>query len=285
MFLSICSCNLQFKSLHQRKIYLDINLLRYSTITTKKNLLFQLYSNSKFNMTSDPFSACRHELQHKIASVNALFDVCKEQNNYSLTTNAIRELHKELKHVEWFLSDMEESVTIVAKDPNRFRLLSTELLDRKEYISNFKHSIQLIKNNVTIFEQQQAKNQKIVSQIQTKNGAKLDRSLRQDNQSYINSQFLLQQRIIQQQDGGLESIIQKTKNVQQIAISIGEELNTQLKGLEELDAHVQSSKTRMDRIMIRLNKFINNSGYRRKICFIILLVLVVIIGLIGLVMI
>jgi t-SNARE complex subunit (syntaxin) len=113
--------------------------------------------------------------------------------------------------------------------------------------------------------------------------SKLDDSINQDNQSYIDNQLLLQNKTIEQQDRGLDQASQGIERVQHIAIAMGDELSDQNRELEEMERDVERTQGMMKRTMNRLNKLLNQTSDKGKIIMIIILV-VIIIGLVAVIL-
>jgi syntaxin 6 len=101
----------------------------------------------------DPFDTAREEVTEKLRVASALHEVYLEQLSASNTDpfalkDISSQLQKEVKGVEWFVSDLEETIFIVEKDPLKFGIDQNEMKNRKNFIKNTKDTIKVCALNI-----------------------------------------------------------------------------------------------------------------------------------------
>lgn len=95
----------------------------------------------------DPFYTVRNQVEQSLTGANALFARWRvlSKSNSSRNTDELRwhteELKKTLKAVTWELQDLEDSVEVAAKSPQRFGLTVAEIGERRKFIANLKRQV------------------------------------------------------------------------------------------------------------------------------------------------
>jgi len=105
--------------------------------------------------TEDPFFVVKDEVQKTIATSEAFFrrwcelstdqsGFCREEHDW--TTNELRNC---LRSIDWDLEDLEETISIVEKNPRKFRIDAAELNGRRLFIQQTKSSIKAVRDRMT----------------------------------------------------------------------------------------------------------------------------------------
>lgn len=263
-------------------------------------------------MNSDPFDIVKDKVNEKLRSVKVLQEMYAEQMNGagSIDDISINELEMEIKNniqsIDLFLGDLQQTINVVEKNPQRFRNITAEEIGkRKLYVSTTSQQMRQIEQQLKNRKQRQAQQQKdnlfqakkgSSSQLadddnyqeqpvkKSKNGAfsRLEESYVKDNQRFIDEQLQIQDKVKQDQDVTLERMITTTQRVGQIAVDIGDELDQQKRELEDMDQHVSKTRALLDRTNKRLQNLLKNTSDKWKIIIIVVL-LVVILGLFALI--
>lgn len=103
---------------------------------------------------------------------------------------------------------------------------------------------------------------------------------RSSNNRFIENEQMAQQQIMREQDYALEGVHSTVRNLREIAITIGDEVDDQRVLLEDLDDHVDTTQDRLQLAMKRLNAVLaelRKGGTFTIICLIVVLVILLIV--------
>jgi hypothetical protein len=122
----------------------------YTQAKTKREHSNRPYSYEEMSQ-HDPFDTAREEVTEKLRVASALHEVYLEQlesnsDQFSLK-DITQKLQKEVKGVEWFVQDLEETIFIVEKDQARFGIDQHEMKNRKYFIKTTKDTIKVCLNH------------------------------------------------------------------------------------------------------------------------------------------
>ncbi|XP_060066079.1 syntaxin-6-like [Ylistrum balloti] len=240
----------------------------------------------------DPFFVVRDEVQKAVQSSRNLYDrwcellenpksVSKEE--YDWTTN---ELRNSLRSIEWDLEDLEETVGIVEKNPKKFRIDTSELLDRRAFIDRTKSAVLQMKSHLTS-PKAKPKEDMGPRQALISNGAgkqydrytKLDQDMERANQRFIDDTTQQQQLLIESQDDQLEKIGTSVGVLKNMSHQIGNELEEQNIMLDDFGHQMDTTESKMDATMKKMAKVLHMSNDKRQWCaiFVLLGVLLIVV--------
>jgi len=102
----------------------------------------------------DPFYVVKEEVQQSVNGITALFvrwqDLLEHNNTaqneeFKWTTD---ELKSGIKSVEYDLTDLEETISIVENNKSKFKVDPTEIEARRQFVNETKKKIQQIKDEL-----------------------------------------------------------------------------------------------------------------------------------------
>ncbi|KAL9650011.1 hypothetical protein ABK040_003129 [Willaertia magna] len=261
-------------------------------------------------MNADPFDTVRDSVNEKLRSVKVLHEMYSDHlNGEGGDEWSINEIEKELRNniqsVDLYLNDLQDTINIVEKNPQKFRnITKDELIKRKQYIQQTSQQMRGIEQQMKTRKQKQLSSKKdtllsyqdnqeddydhnstsettgFLSKKGMSSGhSRLEESYIKDNQRFIDEQLQIQDTIKNNQDQQMDKMLQTTARVNQIAIDIGDELDNQKKDLDEMEDHVERTKNLLERTNKKLQNLLKNTSDKWKIT-IILVLLIVVIGLI-----
>nr|AVP50011.1 syntaxin-6 [Naegleria fowleri] len=271
--------------------------------------------------SADPFDIVKDKVTEKLRSVKVLQEMYMEQINGSGTMDEVsitgieRELRNNIQSIDLFLNDLQGTINIVEKNPQRFSNISREEIGkRKLFISSTSQQMRQIEQQMKNRKQKQTQLQKesLFSDPKQKGSSsaqlndedddgnyhdsfkntttttskgrysRLEESYIKDNQRFIDEQLQIQDTVRKNQDEQMDKMTTTVQRVGQIAIEIGNELDEHKRELEEMENHVEKTKGLLERTNKRLQTLLNNTSDKWKIIIIVILLLIVL-GLIAVV--
>ena len=113
-------------------------------------------------------------------------------------------------------------------------------------------------------------------------GGSLDGAIAANNDGYLDREHDQQQLIVRRQDDELDDISTSIQRIGQVGLTIGEELETQGKMLEELEEDVEGTNSRLAAAQRKMNQVLKKAGVKGQMIIIaILTVLLIILFLIA----
>jgi len=207
------------------------------------------------------------------------------KDEYDWTTN---ELRNSLRSIEWDLEDLEETISIVEKNPKKFKIEGGEVSERRMFVERTKTFVKEIKDRL--------------SSPATKTSTKEDAGVRQSllrsngpdrpmnkytrlndtevesaNDRFLEDVGAQQQMIIKSQDDQLDMIGSSVKVLKDMSHHIGNELDEQSVMLDDFSREMETTETRMDTVMKKISKVLHMSNDRRQWIAIAVLLLIMLI--------
>ncbi|KAG2383219.1 hypothetical protein C9374_004556 [Naegleria lovaniensis] len=270
--------------------------------------------------SADPFDIVKDKVTEKLRAVKVLQEMYMEQINGSGTMDEVsisgieKELRNNIQSIDLFLNDLQGTVNIVEKNPQRFSNISREEIGkRKLFISSTSQQMRQIEQQMKNRKQKQTQLQKesLFSDPKQKGSSsaqlnddeddgnypdsfkntsssskgrysRLEESYIKDNQRFIDEQLQIQDTVKRNQDEQMDKMTTTVQRVGQIAVDIGNELDEHKRELEEMENHVEKTKGLLERTNKRLQTLLNNTSDKWKIIIIVVLLLIVL-GLIAVV--
>eukprot|EP01113_Clastostelium_recurvatum_P004739 TRINITY_DN1208_c0_g1_i2.p1 TRINITY_DN1208_c0_g1~~TRINITY_DN1208_c0_g1_i2.p1 ORF type:complete len:251 (-),score=44.44 TRINITY_DN1208_c0_g1_i2:72-824(-) len=246
------------------------------------------------SLLQDPFYVVKEEVQQSVNGVTALYKRWREllettntanNDEFKWTTN---ELKSGIKSIEWDLQDLDDTISIVESNRQKFKLEQQEVENRKKFINDTKSTIKRMKEDLqaasTKGKQEHDKREALMGSRKGAGGRfdALDQAIISDNQDYIDDQASRQQQLMHDQDQDLTQLSNTVSTLGQMGQAISSELSVQSRILDNLTAKVDDTSGRLSGVMRRLNKLIESASDRTQWCIIGVLA-VLLIGLIILV--
>ena len=188
------------------------------------------------------------------------------------------------------LSDLEEAVDIASKDPERYKLTTHEISDRRKFIASLKRQVYSITSELssesTMLKLQQDEKKSLFA-TPGGGGGGGGGDMNDPNHdfsgggggSYDQAQVLA---IRERQNGQLDDLHQHMVRVHEMSTTINTEINEHIEILHEVDEQVEYTSGRMGSALRKIDKLLAATGDKGALFIVVFLVLVLI-GLIVLV--
>ncbi|XP_041368834.1 syntaxin-6-like [Gigantopelta aegis] len=242
----------------------------------------------------DPFFVVKDEVERALSSARGLFNRWKElqsapnlvsHEELDWTTN---ELRNSLRSIEWDLEDLEETVSIVEKNPRKFKIDEMAVQERRGFIDRTKSKVREMKDQLSSPTSKPRESGDARQSLLSSNGPKypqdrytrLDSEMERSNQRYIDDTRQQQQLVMHSQDDTLEQISSSVGVLKNMSQQIGSELEEQNVMLDEFHHELDSTDSRMDTTMKKMAKVLHMSNDRRQWCAIFVLILILVIVII-----
>ncbi|XP_076436254.1 syntaxin-6-like [Babylonia areolata] len=245
----------------------------------------------------DPFFVVRDEVQKALGTARNLFSRWRElQEDPSLASReeveyTTNELRNSLRSIEWDLEDLEETVSIVERNPKKFKIDEFELNDRRNFIERTKASIRDIRRQISSPSRMNGAGGEPNDRqalLSASNGpsrpqdryTRLDTEMERANQEYMDDTLQQQQSLMAAQDDQLDMIGTSVGVLKNMSHHIGNELEEQNAMLDDFRQDMDHTETRLDQTMKKMAKVMHMSNDRRQWMAILALVIILIIVII-----
>lgn len=208
--------------------------------------------------------------------------ITKEELDW--TTN---ELRNSLRSIEWDLEDLEETISIVEKNPKKFKITDDELRERRGFIEKTKQVVREIKDHMASPATKSKEQAKVRQALLTSNGpsnsrmdtrySRLDTEMERSNQRFIDDNDQQQQMLISNQDDQLDMIGASVGVLKNMSHQIGNELDEQNVMLEDFHRDLENADSRLDSVMKKMAKVLHMSNDRRQWCAIVVLLVIMVV--------
>jgi len=236
----------------------------------------------------DPFFVVKDEVQKAVQTARGLYQRWCEllnaggnvsRDEYEWTAN---ELRNSLRSIEWDLEDLEETISIVERNPKKFKIDHEELNDRKSFVQRTKNTVQEMKDHLS---SPQTQTREVKKPRQAGNGPskpqnkymRLENEIERSNSRFIDDTQQQQSMMIANQDEQIDMIGSSVGVLKSMSSSIHNELDEQAVMLDDFAHEMDTTETKMDNVMKKMAKVLHMSNDRRQWCAIGLLMLIMII--------
>lgn len=233
----------------------------------------------------DPFYVVKDDLTRKIDNIAVKFNLFQElyETTNTATSSEFKDcrkmLGKELKSAEKLLKDLTLTVDFVSNDRVQFEHIDDrELEERKRYISTSRQKL----NEFKAFYQGESVKRKLIAderkEIESRPASNLGAtsSDMMENTHFIQDQQAQAQMIIKEQDEGLEELSFGVDRLNDIAVTINDELKVQNRLLNDVDKDLTDTTERMNVVMGKLGKLLKTKDTCQIMTVIILVVVLLI---------
>jgi len=265
--------------------FFKINQISSKTLFGNKKEKF-CAKRYKLAEMEDPFFVVKAEVESTLSTVNELFKNWKTMlSNTNTSTNdefkwTTDELNKCLQTIDWDLQDLDETISIVESNPEKFKLDRRELKVRKDFVLQTKGTVEGIKQEMTN-PSTKAKIEKDKREMLLRTSSKNDREARIDkaremeNQDFINKNS--PQLLIQRQDEELQEVSKTVGRVKNIAVEIGNELDDQERLLDDVDAKVDRTGGKFKNAQKKLDKVYKSAKEKGSLAIIVILIIIAVV--------
>jgi len=231
----------------------------------------------------DPFYVVKEEVQQSVQGVVSLYERWKQllETTNTATNEEFKwtqnELKTGLRSIEWDLNDLEETISVVQNNQNKFRLDGSEIENRRGFVAETKKKIQQIKDDLgsTKTKGKVDKDSREVL-MATKAPAKTDKlteAIVEDNQQFINGQQQRMQLIEKEQDKKMDIIKENVVKLKEIGHTIGSTLEEHDELLGQIDTEVSSADKGLKGAIKQVSQLLDRTKDSTQWGIIILLIL------------
>lgn len=230
---------------------------------------------AKMGDVNDPFYLVKEEIQgsvDKAKGVTERMDRLPEHNGERVKyANAIV---TECDSVKWQLEELDRATAMAERDFVRFKVDQNELASRKRWTAVTKDAVEAMRGNAQrVLEIHSRSNRGAASSPLGGLSGEYERG----NDEYLDDQQQQQQRMLRTQDVDLEDISVSIQRIGQVGLTIGEELATQGKMLEDLEQDVEGTNSRLAAAQRKMNQVFKKAGTKGQMIIIAILTAILII--------
>lgn len=196
----------------------------------------------------DPFNEVKEDAWLTISNLETI--ISKKRKNLT-NTDLNDDFKNNFQELEEIYLDLEQATTVSEKQPDKFGLSSSDVLNRKKILKTINEKIKSITREWDHIRQKP---------ITTMSNRISQESISENPFESVN-QFQ-QQEMIQEQDVQLDSIHDTMRNLNQQAAMMGNELEEQGFMLDELDEEIDNLDNKLTRGVKRINTFIERNRER-----------------------
>ncbi|XP_064650310.1 syntaxin-6-like [Lineus longissimus] len=244
----------------------------------------------------DPFFVVREEVNKAVQTAQGLYQrwcelvddpnvVSKEE--YDWTAN---ELRNSLRSIDWDLEDLEETISIVEKNPKKFRIEDYELVERKKFVAQTKKTVQDMRDHMASPKVRAKEDRRNRQTLLNGSGngpsrpmdkyTRLDNEIERSNQKFIEDTHQQQAMMIRQQDETLDMVGTSVTVLKDMSHRIGTEVDEQAVMLDEFSGEMDRTESKLDQTMKKVAKVLHMSNDKRQWIAIVALIIILIIVLI-----
>lgn len=240
------------------------------------------------SQAEDPFLSVQREVQASWDVISWEYEQWKVKTTSGvLPNNASRDLLENKLHtIEWDIQDLQEAVHVAKQDPARFRLQPTQISARERFVQQMTRNIHSVQSALQAYG---GGDPKVTTKYAGRREELFDGALEtgrkgemlQANDAFIDDQILQQERIIQEQDEGLDHLASAVERIGLMGHDMHQELAEQGQLLDQLGDDMDNAQHRMANVREKLDRFIAETGPKQfctilglSITFLVLTVLV-----------
>ncbi|KNC52141.1 Stx6 protein [Thecamonas trahens ATCC 50062] len=239
----------------------------------------------------DPFYSVKDEVQNSMKTALALYESWQRLLDAGSRADAEEmqwtdnELKNTLSSIEWDLQDLEETILIVERNPDRFQLSQAEISSRKDFVDETRAKLKRLQDHQLDARAQVQSSQRaaLMSVGGSAGGARggsgsskyarLDDAIAADNNRFVGDQMAQRQEVMAQQDLELGTVSDAVSRLKHMGEAIGDELDAQADILLEFDADVDRVGSRLATTTAKLNKLLASIKDKKSMCTIVFLIL------------
>ncbi len=228
---------------------------------------------------NDPFYLVKEEISESVTKAGSIADRMHRLPD----TNGERYKHAgavatECESVLWQLEELDRATGMAERDFDRFKVDAAELASRRRWTANTKSRVETMRADAQSVLDARRKG----AGAGGARGGGLDGAIAANNDGYLDREHDQQQLIVRRQDDELDDISTSIQRIGQVGLTIGEELETQGKMLEELEEDVEGTNSRLAAAQRKMNQVLKKAGVKGQMIIIaILTVLLIILFLIA----
>lgn len=226
---------------------------------------------------NDPYYLVREEIQESVNKLHASYERWDRLPQGSTMRNSVaKDLVGECESVMWQLGELDRATSLAEQDFARFKIDKAELASRRNWNASTRSQVESVKGACAAAVSEQA--------AKAKGGkgtaSKLENAITDENETYLGNAGDQHASLIRRQDEDLEDLSEAVKKLGVVAGSIGEELDSQGKLLDDLEEDVDGVSNRLSAAQRKLKNVIEKTGMKGQLAIIACLVITLVILLV-----
>ncbi|XP_057334382.1 syntaxin-6 isoform X1 [Microplitis mediator] len=192
--------------------------------------------------------------------------VSKEELEWTTT-----ELRNALRSIEWDLEDLEDTIGIVEKNPNRFKIDNKELNFRRAFIDHTRDEVKVMKDKMNLSrgrDRDRTARQPLLDNSPTRapvnhgttKYSKLENELDSPSRQFLEDTLQQQGQMIRQQDDQLDMIGESIGTLKTVSRQINSELDEQAVMLDDFGNEMEVTDSKLDATMKKMAKVLHMSN-------------------------
>ncbi|GIY67191.1 syntaxin-10 [Caerostris darwini] len=216
----------------------------------------------------DPFFVVKNEVVEAVTKTKDLYQRWCELKDLNLISKeeiewSTNELKNSFRSIEWDLEDLEETISIVEKNPKQFKIDCTEINTRKAFIDKTKEEVQSMKDKM--FETREKKMRQGLLGTGYAKYTRLENEIESPTQSNIIEETQkTQQLIVDAQEEQIERVGATVGTLKSMSNQIRNELDEQSVMLDDLGYEMEVTESKMDATVSKIAKALHMTSDRRQ---------------------
>lgn len=232
----------------------------------------------------DPFFVVKDEVSKALNKTRGLYRrwlELQDDSGLNISRDELEwtstELRNALRSIEWDLEDLEDTISIVEKNPTKFKIDNKELSSRRNFIDETREEVKKMKDKMNINrtrDRDRTARQPLLDthnsppRIPTSHGttkySKLENELDSPNRQFLDDTLAQQSRMFRDQDEQLEIISDSVGTLKTVSRQIGNELDEQAVMLDDFGNELENMDSKLDSTMKKMAKVLRLSNDRRQ---------------------
>lgn len=235
----------------------------------------------------DPFFVVKEDVLKALNKTVNLYRRWNDIQAEPITVNLLREeiewitteLRNSLRSIEWDLEDLEDTISIVEKNPTKFKIDANELNLRRKFIQDTRAEVKCMREKLSYskaVDKDKTSRQPLIENLTAvKMGgggahsstkySKLENQIDSpEHTQFSKTQTSLQNNMVHEQDDQLELIADSIGTLKNMSHRIGIELDEQDEMLNELHSEIEHTDSRIDSTMKKIAKVLHLSNDRSQ---------------------
>ena len=227
----------------------------------------------------DPFEIVKEDVEKSIAQLRQLHQHLKNTPSHQTQQPGHRwkleELEQQCRTIEWDLQDLQETVAIAEKNPQKFKLTQQQMEGRRLFLHQTENELasirEFIKQQQGVGGNQADNNQKRPNHAGTPaaSGATSGGKRYETEESPTHPLGMQQELIMRDQDQQLDQVYHTVVNMKNIAKEMGQELESQEVLIDNMSQKVDGTNDRLRAAQNRIKQILQAEGVDNKTFWII----------------
>ncbi|CEF99213.1 Syntaxin 6, N-terminal [Ostreococcus tauri] len=210
---------------------------------------------------ADPYYVVRDELDRR---VDALRQRCAETSGGGNASALTELMRQDAEGALWELDELDRATTTASKDLARYGLTREELEERWRWSARERERVREV---MSIAARRAGGTGGTRTADDAGDATRRDVESGRTERGFDDHQQLL----VRRQDEDLDDISASISRIGQVGLTIGEELASQSKMLEELDEDVDGVQARLKAAELKMRDVLKKAGLRGQLCVIVFL--------------